>query len=567
MADPEKEPVPGIRGLLDVAHALLDDLDLEVVLERVLRSARDLVGARFAALGVLGQSRMELERFITSGIDDADRRRIGPLPRGRGVLGELIGDPVPLRLSDVGAHPHSYGFPAAHPVMRTFLGVPVMIAGRPYGNLYLAEKAGGELFSAADEEAVVLLAEFAGVAIDHARHFTGLKSQRSDLHRTIETLEATVQIARAVGGETDLGAALVLIAKRGRALVDARAVFIAEPRGDDLVVSAGAGELPPGFVGRRIVVRDSVIAIALSTGTVRLEDELIRAPAGSGGLGAEGLDWQAGLAVPLRVHGRARGVVVAVDRIRDGPAFGEQDREVLEALATSAATAVATAEIVHGDRRRLRLAAAEQERSRWARELNDRTLQSLASLRLALAAQLRAGRPQMTAALVTEVVDALDGELAALRALISELRPVALDELGLAAACEDLAVRARREGVDAQVAVDPGVAGPRGRAHVAGELETALYRIAEDALAAGLDRGAQRVRIDIRESGDSVRVTIRDDGRPLPDGAPTSPPEMIGVRERSEAHGGTVEIASAPGQGTTVIAALPARPAREPGQR
>ena len=134
------------------------------------------------------------------------------------MLGELIAHPVPLRLADVGAHPHSYGFPPGHPPMRTFLGVPVMIGGVPFGNLYLTEKAGGEQFTEADEQAIGLLAEFAGVAIDHARRYSRLRCSARGARRTVDALDATMQIARALGGETDLDLILGLVAKRGRAL-------------------------------------------------------------------------------------------------------------------------------------------------------------------------------------------------------------------------------------------------------------------------------------------------------------------------------------------------------------
>ena len=131
-------------GILDVARSVLAELDLDVVLQRVLDAAQELTGARYAAVGVLNDDRTELARFLTRGIDEPSRAVIGSLPRGRGVLGALIADPVPLRLADVGEHPRSYGFPHGHPPMHSFLGVPIVIAGEPYGNLYLTEKGGGE---------------------------------------------------------------------------------------------------------------------------------------------------------------------------------------------------------------------------------------------------------------------------------------------------------------------------------------------------------------------------------------------------------------------------------------
>src|SRR5580658_1987907 len=146
-----------IRRLLDVGRALMTERDVAVLLERVLLTAREFTGARYAALGILGDQRSELDQFLTSGIDgEQARRTIGDLPRGRGVLGALIQQLHPLRLTDVGQHPSSYGFPAGHPVMHSFLGVPIVIRGQAWGNLYLTEKDGGE-FTEGDEEGVTIL--------------------------------------------------------------------------------------------------------------------------------------------------------------------------------------------------------------------------------------------------------------------------------------------------------------------------------------------------------------------------------------------------------------------------
>src|SRR6185312_5580927 len=144
-----------LRRLLDVGRALVAELDTEAVLQRILDEARAITGARYVALGVLDEQRGELERFLTSGVDADVHRAIGELPRGRGVLGVLIDDPRPLRLSDVGSHPQSFGFPAGHPPMRSFLGVAILIRGQAWGNLYLTEKVDGLEFSEADEEAAV----------------------------------------------------------------------------------------------------------------------------------------------------------------------------------------------------------------------------------------------------------------------------------------------------------------------------------------------------------------------------------------------------------------------------
>jgi GAF domain-containing protein len=220
-----------LRQLLDAGRALVERLDLEAILDRLLDTARDITGARYAALGILDASRRELERFVTRGIDEETHRTIGDLPRGRGILGLLIDDPRPLRLGEIGDHPRSYGFPPSHPPMHSFLGVPVMIRGQAWGNLYLTEKEGGVQFDDTDEQTAVTLAEWAAVAVENARLYSNAEARRAELERAVRSLEATTAIARAVGGETELERILELIVKRGRALVSARALTIMLGRG------------------------------------------------------------------------------------------------------------------------------------------------------------------------------------------------------------------------------------------------------------------------------------------------------------------------------------------------
>ena len=156
---------PVIRRLLGVGPGMAPELDGRVVLERIPETARELTGSRYAALGILNERRDGLEHFVTAGVDHPTRRAIGHPPRGRGVLGVLIGYPQPVRLRDVRQHPISYGFPAGHPVMRSFLGVPILMHGQVWGNLYMTEKAVGE-FTETDEQAAVDLAEWAAIAFD-----------------------------------------------------------------------------------------------------------------------------------------------------------------------------------------------------------------------------------------------------------------------------------------------------------------------------------------------------------------------------------------------------------------
>ena len=228
---------PRLRRLLDVGRALIAELDPDSVLRTVLDAACELTGARYAAIGILTADRMSLERFVTRGIDAETQREIGDLPRGRGVLGVLIDDPRPLRLADVGQHAKSYGFPIGHPPMKSFLGVPLVIRGEAWGNLYLTEKVEGE-FDEADEEVILALAGWAATAIENARLHRSERARRDALERAVRGLEATTEIARAVGGETRLDRVLELIVKRGRALVEARGMVI-------MLAEAATSSSPP----------------------------------------------------------------------------------------------------------------------------------------------------------------------------------------------------------------------------------------------------------------------------------------------------------------------------------
>ena len=383
-----------VGNLMRIARTVLSDLDLEVVLERIIDSARQLTGARYGALGVLDPSRTSLERFVAVGIDEETRREIGPPPTGRGLLGELIRNPVPLRVADIAAHPRSYGYPIGHPTMATFLGVPIFVEDAPYGNLYLADKASGEAFTQEDEELAVALAEIAGLAIDHARRFTRSESRRTDLERTVTALDATLQIAKALGGQTELEPMLQLIAKRGRALVAARVLAIEYIRDGQLVVAAGAGHLPHDVIGRRVDLAESVASTALRRErTLRLEDEPNMIRFERHGLGRFGLRAQAGLVVPLVFRGTHSGVLIAIDRVDGGPAFTEDDQRLLEAFAASAATAIATAE------------SAQTAR---AREPRDATLREIESVRAMLSEALRASRADAMRATVAHCIERLD---------------------------------------------------------------------------------------------------------------------------------------------------------------
>jgi len=544
-----------LRQLIELGPSLVSELDLDTLLGRVVETARAVTGARYAALGILDPERRHLERFITRGLSPEQERAIGDRPLGRGVLGLLIDDPRPVRVPDVGAHPVSFGFPAAHPPMRSFLGVPILIRGRAWGNLYLTEKPSGE-FTEDDERAVVTLAAWGAIAIEHARLFADAAQQQSRLQAAVTRLEATQAVAVAVGAETDLNRVLELIAKRGRAIVEARSLLILLKEGDDLVISAGAGHAH-AELGTRVPIGDS------TSGQVMLEKRPMRVadPAAELRFPPQRLgvaDARSALLVPLVYRSDSLGVMAAFDRGSDAPAFDEGDETLLVAFAASAATAVATAQTVQADRLRDSLEAAEAERKRWARELHDETLQSLGSLKVLASAALRIGDPERMRDALAGLASGLEEQIDSVHTIISELRPAALDDLGLRPAIEALAERhAAIHG--SEVVCELDLPDPIDRTHrLALELETTVYRLVQEALSnAAKHAHAASVRIAVRASNGRVTVEVRDDGRGFDPEQPGGGFGLTGMRERVALAKGTLEIASGR-EGTAVRATLPA---------
>jgi signal transduction histidine kinase len=247
-------------------------------------------------------------------------------------------------------------------------------------------------------------------------------------------------------------------------------------------------------------------------------------------------------------------VLIAFDRIGSEPEFGAEQEQLLQSFAASAATAVATAQTVEHERLRESMASAEQERRRWARELHDETLQGLAGFQVLLSSALRRSDGDSLEHAVRLAVEQIGTEIEKLRMLITELRPAALDELGLQPAIESLASRvAAVEGLEVETEVTLGAEGERLRA----ELETAIYRLVQEALTNVVKHaGASRVTIEIAAHEAQVDVVVRDDGAGFDPKAPREGFGITGMRERVGLTDGTLTIASAPGEGTTVHATL-----------
>lgn len=548
MTAPPEEDM--LRRLLDVGRTLVSELDTEAVLERILDEARAITGARYVAVGVLDEQRSELERFLTSGIDPASYRAIGDLPRGRGVLGVLIEDPRPLRLADVGHHPQSYGFPPGHPVMTTFLGVPILIRGQAWGNLYLTEKEGGGEFTDADEEAAVVLAQWTATAIENARLYESSERRREEAERAVLGLQAARDITDAIAGVGELDRVLELIVKRGRALVDARAVLIMLREGEELVIAASAGHVA-GARGHRLPISASTSGRVLERGRPeRISDVSTHLRISVDRLGVP--DARTALLVPMLHRGTAVGVLAAFDHGQEGDAFSVEDEQLLRTFASSAANAVTIHRSVEADRLRSAITAADAERRRWARELHDETLQALGGLRVLLAAAQRRNQAVADEPAVRQAIEDIGLEIENLRAIITDLRPSLLDDLGLRPAIDALLDRRRAAGLEivSEVALDD-------LDGLDPELETTIYRVLQEALTNIVKHArAGSVRVSVQVVDGEVRLEVADDGEGFDVEARTTGFGLSGMRERVYLAGGSLEVQSGEA-GTTVWARLP----------
>jgi two-component system, NarL family, sensor histidine kinase DevS len=546
-APPEFEK---IRRLLEVGRTLVSELDTETVLRRILDEARAITGACYAAIGVLDEQRTELERFITSGIDDATHRSIGSLPRGRGVLGVLIEDPRPLRLSDVGRHPQSFGFPVNHPPMATFLGVPILIRGQAWGNLYLSEKETGGGFTEADEDAAIVLAQWAATAIENARLYESSERRRKEAERALLGLRAARDITDAIAGVNDLNRVLELIVKRGRALVDARAVLIMLREEDELLVAAAAGHSGEAR-GRRLPIASSTSGRVLQRGQAeRISDVARHLQFSPGQLGIP--DVHTALLVPMIHRGTAVGVLAAFDHGKDAGTFSAEDEQLLHSFAASAANAVTIHRSVEADRLRAAITAADAERARWARELHDQTLQALGGLRVLLASAQRRNPAIATEPAIGQAIEEIELETDNLRAIITDLRPSLLDDLGLGPAIDALLERRRISGMEIVSEVSIDNLDP-----LDPDLETTIYRLVQESLTnIAKHANAATVRVLVRVSDAEALAEVRDDGTGFDTDSRTSGFGLAGMRERVYLAGGRLEIESS-SDGTTVCARIP----------
>jgi signal transduction histidine kinase len=539
-----------LRVLVDAGIALSSELSIDALLQQLVETAAQLTGARYAALGVIDQTGTGLERFLTTGIDAETHAAIGELPKGRGILGVLIRDAKPLRLDTLGDDTRSVGFPAHHPPMQTFLGVPILLRGVAYGNLYLTEKEGGGSFTDEDEELTQLLAAQAAVAIENTRLY-------ETSTRWLRHLESLNEIGDALTGELELEPLLALVARRLRTLIHARLVLIAlpEPGHDGLRIAAADGEGSDayGLAGMELELGGSKTGRVLQRGRSERVDSVLDDPEIDQQV-ARRMGVRSALYVPLVAQGRPIGVVVVHDRLGATSSFGDEDVRLTESLAARAATAVELSERVSRDAVRRVVEAQELERARLARELHDETGQALTSILLGLKSLEDRVDSDDGRTAVTELRNLVVSTLQDVRRLAVELRPAALDDFGLVPAIERL-----RDTVEEQGGLSIDVQSPLGDERLPQETETALYRIVQEALINVLKHAAAtRVTVRLSRSGKTVALVVQDDGNGFdPASVRDGGLGLVGMRERVALLGGRLTVESSEGGGTLLKAEVP----------
>lgn len=541
-------PEARLRALLEATVALTSELSLDSLLQRLVEVAAEITGARYAALGVIDETTgSSLERFVTTGVDAKTFEAIGELPRGRGVLGVLIRDATPLRMHDLGSDPRSVGFPPNHPPMRSFLGVPIMLRGVAFGNLYLTEKADGQDFDETDEELVTLLAAQAAVAIENARLYEAAT-------RWSRQLESLHEIVRSIGEQTELERLLGLVCRRLRELIGARLALILLPAGPKLRIAAADAEGGEGaqLLGHelerggskagRVLDRRQSARVDSVFDDFEVDQEEARR-----------LGVRSGLYVPLIARGRPIGIVAVHDKMGREARFTDSDLRLAEIFAARAAVALDLSERVARDTLRRVLEAQELERRRLALELHDETGQALTSILLGLTAVRDAPDAESAKAAEADLRQLVVGALQNVRRLAVELRPSSLDDFGLAPALERLGANlAERSGTEVAVEVNLAQRLPP-------NVETTLYRFVQEALTNVVKHAdATKVSVVVGRRSDGVNAVVKDNGNGFDPGDVRSDGlGLVGMRERLALLDGTLAIQSKAGSGTSLLAFVP----------
>lgn len=526
-----------IRDLIRLNNDLTSNLDLPTVLRRIVEIGTELVQARFAAMGVIGDDR-RLEQFIHIGMPPEMVDAIGRLPQGHGLLGALIDEPRPVRLDVLAEDARSSGFPTGHPPMENFLGVPIRVRDEVYGNLYLTDSLNGR-FSADDEELAQALAATAGVAIENARLF----DDSAYRERWSRALAETARRLMKDDDEEHLGA----IVDQVRQLADADLVTIGliSPSGDEIVVERAAGTgsadlLSTSFPLAGTSAEEMVQAgepILVTDTTAFLEHGM-----------AHHVLLDNAVVIPFSVGARPEGILTLA-RNAGRPHFSARDLDLGISFAGHVSVAI---DRTVSRRARGRVALLE-DRSRIARDLHDHVIQRLFGTALSLQAAV-AGADEDTARRITVQIKEIDGAIAQIRQSIFAMQhDPESTTVSLRARILEIVDR-----VSGQLPSRPRIAfaGPVDLM-ISGDLNDDVAAVVSEGLANTVRHaGASQVEVSVSAVGGRIEVGVADDGTGVGDTARLS--GLANLRERAEARGGDFTIHGTPGGGTTLGWNVPA---------
>ena len=545
-----------VRKLLEAVIAIGSGLDVEAALTKIVQAATVLVDARYGALGMIGEDQ-RLARFITVGLSSAQIAAIGAYPEGHGLLGELIRHPVPLRVAEIGAHAQSYGFPAGHPPMRSFLGVPVRVRGQVYGNLYLTEKAGGAAFDEDDEAVLTALAVAAGVAIDNARLFEDSQrlfeqAQRhyAEARRRQDWLEITGDLSRELLSAEKTGNVMTGFIARVRAFAraDLAVVAVVQAEQEGLLITAADGQGADRLIGTVVGIEDTLLGHVYKSGRPTLVAD-VRQDERAAWDASAGPDLGPAFLAPLGAAGQSRGAL-SVARVAGAEGFDEQTAELTAELAVQAAVVLELAQ----RREDSELLSLYAERDRIGRDLHDLAIQRLFATSMSLQGAYKITAKAEVARRVAQAVADLDETIRVIRSTIFSLHAHEMDPDACSVRAEviDICERATavlgfRPAVRFNGPVDTLVSEQVGD-HLLAVLREALSNTARHA-------AASKVEVDVSADGVATTLTVTDDGAGFPEGVRRS--GLANLRQRAEQLDGSFTTTPGADGGTVLEWSVP----------
>ena len=538
-----------MRGLLDAVVSVAEDLSLESVLERVVTAACKLVQARYGALGVIGTGPV-LSHFVTVGFDEETIHQIGALPTGHGVLGLLIREPHPIRLHDLHDHPDSFGFPAHHPPMKSFLGVPVRVRDTVFGNLYLTEKEGGGDFTDEDQELAVALAAAAGVTIENARLY-------DEARRRGSWLEAVAamgsDLLRPHDGASDSDNGLDLVAARVLVASGAELAVIGFPTEDSLYCAAAAGvelsaSVAARLVGSTVLLRPGTLDKLHETGaSAALAAPPIQTTDAVAGPAAQWSLLGPTLVAALGPAGDGQGVIL-LSRAPTSAGFSLTDVEMSAVFGTQVSLALELA-TVHRMREEQ---AVLGDRDRIARDLHDLVIQRLFAAGLSMQSLRRFTTDPVALDRINAVTNELDETIRELRDTIYSLRGMAQDTGTLSSQI----LTVIKEGAQSlpfapRIRLSGPIDGP-----LADGLSSSLLAVISEGLSnAARHAKATSIDISVDAQDQRIKLVIADNGCGF--SKPVRRSGLDNLRERAALLGGKFSVRSTLGEGTRLRWSVP----------